>query len=306
MDLFEHYDFDPLQTEVPTYPFFELWAIAWQAREMLKGLTKAEVISIGCSVADCVYEMKEFYGETELDDHVERIIKNGSWELRHLPKGCEVTPELVRRLLENWPQDAEDIPGFATGDDLTESEAFRMAVNCGSYAFGTEFHASTPPVGAAVLALQMVASCVHTLRCPQDELGKIPEGPISSRLISAANDALEASASLGLANEFAAEMAARDDLDIDEQELLKQHESALNKARARNAAIRRHSATADAKRYIQGEWLLNGCAYGFNKSDFARTYVKLVAQNFRNKRGDPLSITEKTIREVWLAHTPAA
>ena len=204
MDLFEHYDFDPLETEVPSYPFFELCGIAWDAREMLAGLTKIEIFSIGCSVVDCVYETKQLYVELDLEDHVARIIKNESWELQHLPKGQQVNPNSVRILLENWPIDAEETPHLLTDDDLRDSDAFRMAVDCGNYPFGSEFHASTPAIGAAVLALQMVASCVHTLRCPQDELGKVPEGPIASRLTSAANDAIEAAASLGLAKEFAA------------------------------------------------------------------------------------------------------
>ena len=188
-------------------------------------------------------------------------------------------------------------------NNVTFSPAFN---GCGNYPFGSEFHASTPAIGAAVLALQMVASCVHTLRCPQDELGKVPEGPIASRLISAANDAIEAAASLGLAKEFAAEIAVHADHDMDEQELLREHESNVNKTRARNAAVQRHSATTAAKHYVKNEWHVNGSAYSFNKSDFARTYVKLVAQNFLDRRGDPLTITEKTIREIWLAHTPAA
>ena len=151
-----------------------------------------------------------------------------------------------------------------------------MAVDCRNYPFGSEFHAPTPAIGAAVLTLQMVASCVHTLRCPQDELGKLPEGPIASRLISAANDAIEAAASLGLAKEFAAATEVQADLDMDEEELLKEHERTFNKTRARNAAVQRHSATTAAKHYVQSEWLLHGSAYRFNKSDFARTYVKLV------------------------------
>lgn len=306
MDLFEHYDFDPLETEVPSYPFFELWGIAWDARAILAGLTQNEIRSIGYSVVDCVFETKQIYVELDLEEHVERIIKNESWELRHLPDGQQVTPSSVRRLLENWPNDADENPFSATDDDLSDVEAFRMAVHCGNYPFGEEFHASSPAIGAAVLTLQIVASCVHTLHCPEDELGIGPEGPIASRLMAAANDAIEAASALGLAKEFAAEVVVQADVDMDEQELFRQHESTFNKTRARNAAVQRHSATTAAKHYVKNEWHVNGSAYSFNKSDFARTYVKLVAQNFRDRRGDPLTITEKTIREIWLAHTPAA
>jgi hypothetical protein len=74
VDLFEHYDFDPLETEVPSYPFFQLWGIAWEAREMLAGLSKNEICSIAWGVADCVFETRQLHVELDLEEHVARII----------------------------------------------------------------------------------------------------------------------------------------------------------------------------------------------------------------------------------------
>jgi hypothetical protein len=306
MGRFEDCEFDLLTSEIPGYPFFELWGIAWDAREILEGLPRDVISSIEHDVEDCVYEMKQSYVERNLDEQVARIIENGSWELRYLPEGGQATPKAVRILLENWPDDAEEKPDLATDDDLTDADAFRMAVYCGKFPLGGEWQASSPTVGAAVLALGMIAECVHTLRCPEDELGVADEGPIAARFISAANSAIGATLALSLAKEFAAEIEARADSELDLEVLLKEQESKFNKDRALKAALARHSRSTAAKHYVQSEWLIHGRAYSFNKSDFARTYVTLVSQNFCDKRGDPLSVTTKTISEVWLIDTPTA
>jgi|GEM_PF-4071102 len=308
MGRFEDYEFDPLTSEVPGYPFFELWGIAWDAREILAGLSKDIIRSIEHDVEDCIFEMKQSHIENDLNEQVARIIENGSWELRYLPEGGQATPKAVRTLLENWPDDADEKPDLATDDDLTDADAFRMSVDCGMFPYGDEWQASSPAVGAAVLALGMIAECVHTLRCPEDDLGVADEGPIAARFISAANSALEAALALGLAKEFefAEEIEVWADIHSYQEKRLKEQESKFSKDRARKAALKRHSSTTAAKQYVQSEWLIHGHAYSFNKSEFARTYVMLVNQKFCDRRGDPVNVTTKTVSEVWLRDTPAA
>lgn len=62
----------------------------------------------------------------------------------------------------------------------------------------------------------------------------------------------------------------------------------------------KHKEMAAAKKYILNAWEREAGEYGFNKSLFARTYVKLVANNFSAKNGDPLVVTETTIARDWL------
>lgn len=62
----------------------------------------------------------------------------------------------------------------------------------------------------------------------------------------------------------------------------------------------KNSTYAKAKTYIQSEWKAHCEEYKNNKSDFARTYSKLVLNQFGVK------VTDKTIREVWLSDTPDA
>jgi hypothetical protein len=68
----------------------------------------------------------------------------------------------------------------------------------------------------------------------------------------------------------------------------------------------RHADTNVAKNWVQGKWIEQFSEYKGNKSAFARDYVGLVANNFKFKNGDPMKITERQIREVWLKDIPPA
>ena len=70
--------------------------------------------------------------------------------------------------------------------------------------------------------------------------------------------------------------------------------------RAKEIAQRRWGANSNARKYTQDEWLKNRVGYKNNKSDFARTYSQLVLNQFG------VTVTDKTIREVWLSDTPDA
>ena len=62
----------------------------------------------------------------------------------------------------------------------------------------------------------------------------------------------------------------------------------------------RHAPTKRARAFVLTEWKQHRSAYSGNKSAFARDYVR------RIKHELGVSVTEKTIREVWLADTPNA
>jgi len=68
----------------------------------------------------------------------------------------------------------------------------------------------------------------------------------------------------------------------------------------------RHHQTNAARAFVRNEWSLHKDAYNGNKSEFSRTYVSIVANRFKTRNGDPLKVTEKTIRESWLSDTPSA
>ena len=84
------------------------------------------------------------------------------------------------------------------------------------------------------------------------------------------------------------------------QQVIESAVAAAFSRRARASVQKRFGPLNLARHYVSNEWDLHRVAYGGNKSEFARHYVRLVLSKFG------VSIKEKTIREVWLSGTPPA
>jgi hypothetical protein len=81
----------------------------------------------------------------------------------------------------------------------------------------------------------------------------------------------------------------------------------LKRRESRAASIRasiRHEFGNSAKDFVRQEWEAHKSEYGNNKSAFARHYVPIVSHKFSKKDGDPINITHKQMRDVWLADHP--
>ena len=297
MDCFDN--FDPLTGNVPSYPFFELWRVVSEARILLAGLSVDDIRGIERELDYLVFDTKAKLARYCLDDHVAQVIKAGSWELHHLPTNTAPTQQSVRLLLENWPEGVDE-PDYLTEDDFSDVEALRTAISTGD--MGTlDYEHSYPVQCAAVLALMKAADCLRTMECPEDELGVHDDGPIAARLLSAANEAVESALALGYANELAAVAESWAEAAEDLAETIEDGQRRFSKDRARKAATARHEHLKPAIEFVQTEWHEHCEAYNCNKTDFARTYVELVRNRHRDRRGDPLKVTIKTITEVWLA-----
>jgi hypothetical protein len=83
-----------------------------------------------------------------------------------------------------------------------------------------------------------------------------------------------------------------------------QGQSDAGKARAKVAAAKRHESSNKARVFVKNEWDKHKTSYNNNKSAFARSYVALIANQFKDAKGDPLKITEDTIKEIWLKDPP--
>jgi hypothetical protein len=293
-------DFDPLTGDVPGFPFFELWGVASEARILLAGASGDDIRMIERHLDNLIWDTKNEFARVSLDDHVARVIEQGSWELQYLPAGTAPTQQSVRDLLEDWPETA-DVPDYLTEDDLSDVEALRMATYTGALGAAATSEHSYPVHCAAVLALMKVAACLDTLKCPEEDLGTHEDGPVAARLVSAANDAIDAALALGFARELAAEAVTRAEAAEDLAESIEERQRRFNEERARKAAMARHGHLKPAIQFVRTEWEEHREAYDFNKTDFARTYVELVRNKFRDRRGDPVKVTIKTITEVWLA-----
>lgn len=80
-------------------------------------------------------------------------------------------------------------------------------------------------------------------------------------------------------------------------------DTAKRMALSENAATlagRKHAPMNRAREWVAAEWRKHAGDYDGNKSAFARDYSRLVAQRFTTAKGDPLTVTDKQIRDVWL------
>lgn len=234
MDCFDN--FDPLTGDVPTFPFFQLWEVAFEARIFLAGLSVNDIRAIERVLDDEIYDAKIELADMSLDQHVAQVINESSWELRYLPAGTDSTKQSVRHLLENWPESADEpAPYLIEEDDFSDVEVLRILISGGSLCtLGSEH--SNPVQCASVLALMKVANCLETMECPEDDLGVHEDGPLAARLLSAANNAIEAALALGYASELASLKKSQAEAAVDMSKAIEDRLQRLNIERARKAA----------------------------------------------------------------------
>lgn len=302
MDCFDN--FAPLTGEVPSFPFFELWSIVSKARILLVGLSEDDIRRIERDLDVLIHDAKAGLASNCLDEHIAWVIKQESWELNYLPAGTTATQENVRQLFDNWPNGEEE-SDYLMEDDFSDLEALRMVVSAGG-AVSLDCEHFYPVQCAAVLALMNVAECLSTMACPEEDLGTHEDGPIAARLVSAANSAIDAALALGFADELAAIAKTAAEVAGDLAETILSRQQQFNVERARNAATARHRYFKPALQFVQTEWVQNREAFKNNKTDFASVYVGRVRNEFLDRKGDPLKVSEKTIREVWLSDSPPA
>ena len=239
MDCFDN--FDPIEGNVPLYPFYGLFDVAWKARELLAGLSKQDNKWI----------------EHEVD-----------WQIE---KARDLFAEAAERNQNRLDDDSDDFD-----EEISEIEAMSFAVDAGLGTTNSDEPGHCPIRCAAVLALMFVANCINTLNCPEEDLGTADEGPIGARLIPAANDAFNAALALGLALKYERHIEITNDLEIEMDERL----ADFNKDRARRAAMRKHGPTNQAKAFVTAEWARHRSAYNGNKSAFARDYVRRIHNEY--------------------------
>jgi len=294
-------DFDPFVGEVPDYPFKRLRGTVWMARNHLRGLDIKNVRQIERVVQDSLSEQRAIYVEEELDALVAGLLEHGGWELSYLEKPNEAGERDIRYLLEHWPIEADDRPNLPSENDLSDVDALELAIDANLPASPPGLASDDPVKCAAVLALMLAAESYATL-------GWHTDAPLSIRMdleragfSAAADAAIEATRSVGLAEKLRGEERLRSALSTAQRAQLNSQVVRITRERAKYAAEKRHSSMRTAKLFVQSEWHEKAEAYKRNKSDFARTYVALIRDRFRDTKGDPLRVTEKTIRDVWLS-----
>jgi hypothetical protein len=158
----------------------------------------------------------------------------------------------------------------------------------------------------AVLALMIICAAVHVTQLSRGGSSPNPTEPTVWQLKVVAWATINAMAAIAHAENLDLEQKIRNDIAHKQPEVVADALSRRTSERAVNAANKRHAPGNNARDWVCKEWTLHCESYSGNKSAFSRDYAGRVKNEFKNLKGEPLSVTEKTIREVWLKNTPAA
>lgn len=283
--------------------FDRFYRVGSNALRMLKHRSITEMRLSAEEIQAAISEWFEQYIEAETEERVQRIAKNGGWELGYLPVDSRGTVEEIRHLLTNWSNDWErlKLPSRDDFDDLFALsecvEDYRLEKNELVYLGFCE-----PEIHEifALLAVMLICEAVNSHMKASQNFNSL------HRVKSLALATIEAVEALAYAEKLQLEEKVRNSISQKQPEILEKELSKITSARAKNAANFRFQKNNEARAWVQSEWQLHKDGYQGNKSEFSRAYTLLVRNKFTNINGDPLSITDKTIREIWLRDTPNA
>ena len=308
MSRFKLFGFDPLESSIyfqhSPGKIKQLQGLAWMARSHLRGFTSDDVLLLEGFVEQSIAEQRQEYVEREIDGYVSGLLEHGGWELGYLRNPEEAGEREIRDLLTNWPSEADDHPTLPSEDDLSQVDALELAIEASLPAVppfaGDLEKLTSPAAAAAVLALMLIAESLDSLTSPIDGPEHLRGDLLFVGFQFAAENAVEAALALGLADRLRHEVKLREKLSKQQQEALRIQRKDLARERARQSANSRHAPMKEARKWVTGEWQAKGAEFAGNKSDFARVYAGLIRQNFKDVKGDPLSVSDKQIRDVWL------
>jgi transcriptional regulator of met regulon len=154
----------------------------------------------------------------------------------------------------------------------------------------------------AVLALMIICEAVHSNPITVSKHYRIE--PTVSQIKAIGHATINAVEAIAYAKRVQFEQKIRTSVALEQPEILANELSRRTSERAVNAANKRHAANNNARDWVCKEWALHCEDYAGNKSEFSRIYAARVKNEFTNSKGEPFSVTDKTIREVWLKNTP--
>ena len=281
--------------------------IAEQCLSILKRRSLTELRSAANAIEAMIEDARNCYVEEETEEYIQRILRYDGWELGYLPEGSRGTELEVRELLDNWRPEWDDSPNLPSPDDLSRLDAL---LSYGEFEWNHQENSlfqlglvEPEPVEAyAVLALMVICDAINNI-----QKLKVQNFPYNAKQVK----------ELGIATIEAIEICNKVEFFKNLEQYQTEKKSEIRStlkleiernqiSRAKNAAKIRFENNNEARKWVQSEWQFNKVGYDGNKSEFSRAYSLLVKQKFTNKNGEPLSITDKTIREIWLRDTPNA
>ncbi len=295
------------------------------ARESLGMLKHRDIADLRHAAGEINTGIADYINESiaeETECRVQTLYRDGGWELNYLPNAPwqeevehagyhlqrTITEDEIRDLLANWSSDWDDQPSLPGQEDFDELTALK---DCLGYEWFEKselihFGLIEPEEHEffAVFALMIICEAVHSN--PRIKIKHYWPEPTLSQIKAIGSASINAVEAMAYAERLQREQKIRKSLALEQPEILKKELSRRTSEKAVNAANIRHAANNMARDWVCKEWKQHRESYSGNKSDFSRTYVTRVVNEFINSKGEPLKVTEKTIREVWLSDTPSA
>lgn len=304
----------PLHVFLESKPFGGLMSIKWRADQILKIRTPQELEIAAAEIQEVLSSYIDAQIAEETERYISRLYENGGWELDYLslePQDADgyrrhPTEGDIRELLENWPSWADDKPSISSSDDIEDLGALQDIFNTDYLYAGMGAGLSVSEAEAyAILALMKLDLAAALLFVPEKKTEQgIPIYPGScpwepQNVIDAGNFIVEAMeivcyAERQLSSEKLKELRAEE-----KEKMNTQIRADERKEISRRATAKKYASNNDARYFVKNKWREEGHEYK-SKAEFARIYVRRVKIELG------VTITEKQMREVWLADTPAA
>ena len=263
--------------------------------------TLKEIRSTAIEMQSEIDAWKEQYIKQETDSYIRKLSEHGGWELGYLPSDSRGTESEIRHLIENWSSEWDDSPSLPSKDDVSDFDALREMyqyepdeliylglVEPDEY----EFY--------AVLALMKICEAAHSNLPSETVSYQSRSTPTAVQVMAIGNATIEAIEALDYAERMQLEARIIKAIASEQPAILAAAVADRVSKRASKAALKRHSMSDPARNFVLKEWRTNRASYQDNKSAFTRDYVRRVLNEFE------VTVTEKTMREVWLRDHPNA
>lgn len=291
--------------------FDEFRPIGQQALRLLKRRTIGELSvaakAIGATIARSLVENMDI----GIYDLITRPCTDGGSQLNLGQTDCPHTENEISNLIEGWAKQWDDPSGLPARDGLSDLDALRWF---GTYTGDKQlWYGLIEPEEYefyAILALMTICAAVHLVQPTRNDSPQNPAEPTILQLKVIGRAAINATKAIAHAESLHSAELSRP-FDASKQATIQAEAvaEALSREaseRAAKAANKRHAPSKSARDWVCKEWALLSDSYSGNKSEFSRIYAARVKHEFKDSKGEPLSVTEKTIREVWLSNTPTA
>ena len=291
--------------------FDEFQPIGQQALRLLKRRTIGELTVAAKEIRAAIARSLVENMDIGIYDLITRPCIDGGSQLPPGQADCPHTEREISNLLESWAKQWDDPSGLPNRDGLSDLDALRWF---GTYQGDKQlWYGLIEPEEYefyALLALMTICAAVHLAQPNREGKSQNSVEPTIWQLKVVGGAAINAMEAIGHAESLKSAQQIRHDNDLKQAKI---QAEAVTEALSReaskkavNAAHKRHAPGNNARDWVRTEWTLHRDSYTGNKSAFSRTYVTRVKNEFKDSKGDPLIVTEKTMREVWLPNTPSA